>query len=144
LTVHRFIETGITPADRTINIRNVIDSEGPHLITFGSRTTVADPTAGQLAMYVYYETPEHQLIGLPAPSSVDLTELEPSLGGAWYARQVMTIDGYFPDYSGVYPEETRGMFKIVFDLAGPAGTSKFAYECVVNVDDGSPAVVNHP
>jgi hypothetical protein len=84
------------------------------------------------------------MIGLPSPSSVDLFEIEPALGAAWYARQVMTIDGYFPDLDGVFPEEPRGMFKIQFVMSGPVGTSKFAYECIVNVDDGSPAVVNHP
>jgi hypothetical protein len=145
VSFHVFAEDSIVPTVRRINIRNVLDTSGPHLITFGVRTVVADPVLGTFyAMRVEYETPNGQLRTISLAAPADLSIVSDALGAMWYADQVMVIDKYYPLSNGPQVSEPRGLFDIVFPGGGAVGSALISYECVVTVFDGSPAVTYHP
>lgn len=138
-----FQEDSITPSTRTINVRNSLDSNGPHRLSFGVRTVVADALAGSLYMYCRYETPNGQMRRIDLVSGADLREISDLSGAMWYADQVLVIDKRYPlgDGPGVDP---YGVFELNFVLTGTAGSSLIAYEAIVDVFDGSPAVTIIP
>lgn len=137
-----FVSTGGSVTQRKINLRDVLDTGGPHMITFGLRCVVADPAAFNCNMVCQYETPNGQLraIGIVAP--VDLTVITEASGAMWYASQQLTIDKRYPlaNGPGVDP---YGTFHILFTADAP-GTSKLSYECIVETFDGSGSVITYP
>lgn len=146
MTVHIFREStisppGPSPVQRNISIRNVCDASGPHLITFGVRTVVADAAASFCSMRVQYESPNGELRTIYA-GDADLSVVTDVAGAMWYAPQVMTIDERHPLGDGA-GEDPYGTFMIRLNCAAP-GTSKISYECVVEQFDGSSTVVYHP
>jgi hypothetical protein len=128
-------------ATRTVDLRALLDTGGPHLMTFGVRTVVADPSAAFCQMKVVYETPNGQLRTID-PGPADLSVITDATGAMWYADMVTVIDKYYPlaDGPGSNP---LGTFFLQFN-AGAAGTSKISYECMIYSFDGSSTVINIP
>jgi hypothetical protein len=136
LSYRIFAEDTITPTTRSINLRNNVDSTGPHLITFGVRCVVADATAGSYGMSVNYETPNGQLrtISLDFGGVADLSTIIDANGAMWYSNQVLMIDKRHPLGDGV-GADPYGTMTLDFSLGGIAATSKISYECIISVFD---------
>lgn len=143
MSYHIFTESNVVPSTRSVNIRSALDTSGPHLVTFGLRTTVTQPGAASLAMTLRYETPNGQERSIFLPSAANLNFLEDSNGAIWYAPQEMTIDQYYPLANGP-GSDPLGTFKIDFLLSGTVTTGRITYECIVTTFDGGSAVVYHP
>lgn len=151
MTIHVFRETDITPSNFVIDIRNILDDGGPHLLSMGTRTTVIDLTAGQVIMSCRYEDQSGVVQGLTTGGASDLTTIDPGLGSTWYMKHSLIMDKYHPlgdsaahDSITPFGFNTQGLFQLQFQLFGTAGTAKFSYEAVLEKFDGSPAVVHHP
>lgn len=144
MSFHIFKEDSITPSTRSINMRNVVDSSGPHKLTFGIRTVVADPAAGVCSMYCSYETPNGQIRSIELTSPADLKTITDSGGAMWYSPDVLVIDERHPLGNGALSDPYGNLSLEFFVGAGVAGTSKISYEAILEVFDASPAVVYHP
>lgn len=155
MTVHVFKEVNITPVTKIIDVRNIIDSSGPHMLSMGVRTTVADLTAGGVTITCFYEDISGNTQSLGVSGTSDLSTIDSLLGSTWYMKDSMVMDQYYPLGNSVVPilaypaslgavANPYGTFILATILTGPAATAKFSYEARLVVDDGSPAVVYHP
>lgn len=132
--------SGSSP-QKTVNLRSLLDTGGPHLVTFGLRTVVADAAAAFCQMRVLYETANGQLRTID-PGPVDLSVITDAGGAMWYAPMDTVIDKHYPlgDGPGTDP---NGLFQLIFNC-GAEGTSKISYECLIYSFDGSSSVINIP
>jgi hypothetical protein len=148
MTFHIWREFNVVPVTRKLNVRTVLGDGGPHLMTFGCRTTqIAGGTFGaNLQMGVRYELPNGEIRTVDNVAGISLDDLDQLSGGIWYHDSFMTIDTYHPLADGPYPENPLGVFTIDFTLGGnpSGGNPLYTYEAVIQTFDGSPAVVFHP
>lgn len=135
---------GVTPANVILdNVRNRIDTSGPHLITLGLRTTTADFGVGSCAAYFQYETPNGEIQTL-GTGYVSLTQISDAGGGIWYEPLRISIDENHPLADGPIAADPRGFYTLGLTLSGSAGAAKITYEAMLMTFDGNSAVVNIP
>lgn len=145
MTYHIFKESNIVPSTRTIDMRGVVDTSGPHLITFGCRTHAESTVVSNISMKCTYETPNTARRTINLPGVVDLTTTDDFLGGMWYAPVETIIDQYYPLGDGIYPEQPLGVLNLQFVLTGsPSAACRISYECVLQTFDGNASDVFHP
>jgi hypothetical protein len=151
VTTHIFTELGVMPhsgggtTTYRLNARNVLDTGGPHEVSFGGRTEVADPSSACFVnMNVKYETNNGELRTIATVAPVDTSTLSESAGAMWYSPKQLVVDKHYPLANGPQPTSPSGLFDINLVFGGNPLTSKISYECLIEVFDGSPAVVYHP
>lgn len=142
MSFHIFKEENIAPTTRTINIRNIIDSTGPHKVTFGVRTVFAAAGSATYSMQFSYENDNGVMQTLSNPS-IDLSETDPGLGGVWYKEEVMTSDRRHPLGDGLLADP-YGAFTLNFILLNGPTSALISYDAIFTTLDGSSSVVYHP
>lgn len=147
MTFHILKEDSIAPTTRKINVRSLLDTSGPHLLTGGHRTVIADLADSGLfyRMTFRYEFPNGEMRSI-RPDDLALDSTTQAGGGIWYMDNVLILDKYWPAADGPYSEERYGIFSIDFALLGGTsnGISRISYDIVLQVFDGSSSVQYHP
>jgi hypothetical protein len=147
VTWHIFKQSGISPADDiTVNVRNSIDSDGPHMIAVGCRTVVAGGVGQTYRMYFEYETDNGELI-IEGTNWTVMNDITQAGGAIWYRPLLPCVDKRYPlgDGPGADP---YGTWTLNMQKGGgpgvPVGTTLISYEAWVITNDGNPTVVYHP
>jgi hypothetical protein len=146
MTRHIFREYGISPAEFSKNVRNVIDTDGPHMISLGCRTVTAGGVGETYRLYWEYETQNGELIQETTPWTT-MNDITQGGGGIWYQPMKFSVDMRYPlgNGPGVDPYGTWTLnLQKGSGPSGPVGGTLITYEALVDTNDGNPAVVMHP